>query len=109
MGTEPQERGGCGITWEEFVLAFLILVTLLAVFGPVLSFAPERSPSRVRAWCQNNLKQWGMVYRMYASENKGLLPPIQTWIGPDCLDHEHGFSCPTTRVYIRSTSLTATL
>jgi len=36
----------------------------------------EGDPVRLRAECQNNLKQAGLVCKMYAAENRGHFPPL---------------------------------
>jgi len=58
--------------WE--FTAVLVIIALLAVLVlPVLSRAQEASR---RASCQNNLKQWGLVMKMYANEARGERWPV---------------------------------
>src|SRR5690606_27865557 len=48
---------------------------LAAILLPALARAREAAR---RASCQNNLKQWGLVFKMYANESKGeKYPPMQ--------------------------------
>lgn len=52
----------------------LIIAVLAMLFLPALSRARD---SARRSSCQNNLKQLGLVMKMYANENPdGLLPPV---------------------------------
>ena len=52
-----------------------IIGILAAILLPALARARE---SARRASCQNNLKQWGLVFKMYSNESKGeRFPPLQ--------------------------------
>jgi prepilin-type processing-associated H-X9-DG protein len=52
----------------EFAIVTTVFLVLIALLLPSLNHA--RSISR-RSACQNNLKQLGIVFRMYAGENRG--------------------------------------
>lgn len=99
------------VSWLEWGVVVLLLGVLAAILLPALGRARE---SARRSSCANNLKQAGLLCKMFASESKnGLYPPLSpipgNWIMdvnrlyPEYVTDLNIFICPTSPFATRDT------
>ncbi len=77
-----------GFTLIELLVVIAIIGILASILLPALSRAREAAR---RASCANNLKQWGLIFKMYSSEDKGGFFPPGTWYLPNEAKMMFGF------------------
>lgn len=70
------ERRG-RMPWREFGCVGLLIVVLAVICLPALYRERRAARAHYGPRCQNNLKQFGLVFKMYCGESRGnLFPPI---------------------------------
>ena len=65
---------GRGFTLIELLVVIAVIALLMAVLLPVLGRVRKQAQAVV---CQAHLRQWGIAFRTYASDNSGKTSPIE--------------------------------
>ncbi|HOE66460.1 MAG TPA: prepilin-type N-terminal cleavage/methylation domain-containing protein [Candidatus Hydrogenedentes bacterium] len=61
-----------GLTFIEFLMVITIFSIVAAILLPVLARARQAA---LRTHCMNNMRQLGLIFRMFADTNRGVYPP----------------------------------
>jgi prepilin-type N-terminal cleavage/methylation domain-containing protein/prepilin-type processing-associated H-X9-DG protein len=69
--SHPPRCGRKAFTLIELLVVISIIALLMAILLPCLQRVRKQARS---AGCQANLRQWGLLYAMYTSDNNGYLP-----------------------------------
>ena len=68
---ELSQLAKSAFTLIELLVVIAIIALLLAILGPSLTKAKQQAET---VMCRSNLKQWGIIFKMYANEHNGMFP-----------------------------------
>ena len=78
MAVLRRDRTGSGFTLVELLVVIGIVAVLIAILPPALNGARERANA---IKCMSNLRQLGMAFVTYSTDNKGYVIPSYTMTG----------------------------
>lgn len=76
MFLSTHKRNSFGFTLIELLVVIAIIAILAAILFPVLNSAKKRARTST---CCSNLKQIGMAFAQYASDNSGRVPRVTSY------------------------------